>query len=98
MQPGKVLSQAQWTKLRNDLLTNDTLARRGYEVGIDECVITAESTSTVSSKMTATTLEAIIGAVYADGGDSAVQRVMEHIGFFNHNLFTVMFRLLSSPP
>jgi ribonuclease-3 len=89
---GEVLSNAQWTSMRNDLLSNDALARRAYQAGLDKCVITADSQPAVSSKMVATALEAVIGAVYQDGGNDAVQRVMQSLKFFDHPLLTVMFQ------
>jgi ribonuclease-3 len=91
---GRVRSQAQWTQLRNETLSNDALARRGYQAGLDRCVIVADSTPAVSPKMVATTLEALIGAVYQDGGDDAVHRVMRSLGFFDNTLLTVT----SQPP
>ncbi|KAI4713529.1 hypothetical protein J4E89_000975 [Alternaria sp. Ai002NY15] len=94
---GQVLSQAQWTQMRNDALSNDALARRAYQVGLDECVITADSKPVVSPKMAATTFEAVIGAVYQDGGDAAVQRVMQSLGFFDHELLTVTSQILLFP-
>jgi ribonuclease-3 len=39
--------------------------------------------------MVATTLEAIIGAIFEDGGDDAVMRVIEHLGFLKHRFLTV---------
>jgi len=67
-------------------MRNDALARRAHQVGLDECVITADSKPVVSPKMAATTFEAVIGAVYQDGGNAAVQRVMQSLGFFDHEL------------
>jgi len=97
MVSGQVLSQAQWTQMRNDALSNDALARRAYRVGLDECVITADSKPVVSPKMAATTFEAVIGAVYQDGGDAAVQRVMQSLGFFDNELLTVTSQTLTFP-
>jgi ribonuclease-3 len=95
---GEVLSNAQWTSMRNELLSNDALARRAYKAGIDECVITADSNPAVSPRMVATALEAVIGAVYQDGGNDAVQRVMQSLGFFDHPLLTVTFQTNPIPP
>ncbi|KAG9194035.1 ribonuclease III [Alternaria panax] len=86
---GQARSQAQWTQLRNDMLSNDALAPRGYQAGLDELVIVADSRPAVSPKMVATSLEAIIGAVYHDGGDEAALRVMNSLGFFDHPLLTL---------
>jgi len=47
---GQVLSQAQWTQMRNESLSNDALARRAHQVGLDECIITADSKPVVSPK------------------------------------------------
>lgn len=71
------------------MISNDSLARRGYNAGIDKVIITASSTPHVSPKMVATTFAAIMGAVHEDGGDTAVHKVMQHLGFFNHTLLTV---------
>jgi len=47
---GRVLSQAQWTQLRDNSLSNDALARRAYQIGLDECVITADTKPAVPTK------------------------------------------------
>jgi ribonuclease-3 len=73
------------------MLSNDSLARRGYDHGIDTFVYCNAGT-VVSAKMVASTLEAIIGAVYQDGGDTAVLQVVEHLGFLEHRLLMVMLR------
>lgn len=91
------LDSSDWTTLRNDMLSNDSLARRGYTHGIDTYVFCNEGT-VVSVKMVASTLEAIIGAVYQDGGDAAVLRVMEHFGFLEHRLLMVMLHPLRHAP
>jgi ribonuclease-3 len=46
--------------------------------------------------MVATTLEAIIGAVFQDGGDEAVKSVIERLGFLKHRVLSVM--LQNFPP
>ncbi|KAH7377359.1 hypothetical protein BKA66DRAFT_572158 [Pyrenochaeta sp. MPI-SDFR-AT-0127] len=39
--------------------------------------------------MVASSLKATFGAVYEDSGDDAVNRVMQHLGFFDHALLKV---------
>ena len=85
---GKELNASDWTTLREDMLSNDNLARRGYHYGIGALVYCNVGT-VVSAKMVASTLEAIIGAVYRDGGDTAVLQVIRHLGFFEHRLLMV---------
>jgi len=72
---------ARWTTIRNEILGNDGLADRGYALGVVQCIFVADGTYRKSPKMIATTLEAIIGAVFQDGGDDAVMRVMKHLGW-----------------
>jgi ribonuclease-3 len=87
-----------WTTLRNEILGNDGLAARGYDLGVDECIFVADGTYRKSPKMVATTVEAIIGAVIEDAGDDAVLRVITHLGFLEHRFLAVTFRPLLFPP
>jgi ribonuclease-3 len=48
--------------------------------------------------MVATTLEAVIGAVFLDGGDEAATRVIEHLGFLGHRFLSVTLHTLHCPP
>jgi ribonuclease-3 len=48
--------------------------------------------------MVAMTFEAIIGAVFQDGGDEAAVRAMERLGFLDHPYLVVMLQSLRSPP
>lgn len=73
------------------MLSNGNLARRGQDLGIGTCVFCNEGT-VVSAKMIASTLEAIVGAVYLDGGDAAVSLVIEHLGLTNHRLLMVTLK------
>jgi ribonuclease-3 len=93
-----MLSEAQWTQLRNALISNAALARRSYEIGVDRCVLVGSNNPAVSGRMVATTMEAIIGAVHQDGGGDAVRLVVEHLELFDHSLLTVTFRSLHFPP
>jgi ribonuclease-3 len=84
--------------MRNEVLTNDGLASRGYELGIDQCIFVHGGTYNKSPKMVATTLEAVIGAVFLDGGDEAATRVIEHLGFLGHRFLSVTLHTLHCPP
>lgn len=79
------------------MLSNDRLAQRGCDLGVDACVICNDGT-VVSAKMVASTLEAIIGAVYQDGGDDTVLRVIEHLGFTSHLLLMVTLHIFPFQP
>jgi ribonuclease-3 len=83
---------ACWTTLRNEVLSNDALARRGYRLGVEACISQAGGAYQKTPKMVATTLQAIVGAVFQDGGDEAVGSLIERFGFLNHSLLSVMFQ------
>lgn len=68
-----------WTLIRNEGLCNDSLAERGFANSLHACVTRNSGTISVSKKMMATAMEAILGAVHLDGGDDALTRVMEHL-------------------
>jgi ribonuclease-3 len=80
------------------MISNDALAERGYRHGVDSCIFMANGTRARSPKMVAMTLEAIIGAVFQDGGDEAAVRAMEHLGLLDHPYLVVMLQSLRSPP
>jgi ribonuclease-3 len=48
--------------------------------------------------MVATTLEAVVGAVFLDGGDEAAMRVIKHLGFLEHRFLSVTLHTLHCPP
>lgn len=75
--------------LQRDLVTNETLATRGFSHGLDVCVIAnAGHVGRISDRMMATAVEAIVGAVFKDSGfdNEAVCAVMARLGFFSHPL------------
>lgn len=43
----------------------------------------------MTDSLMATAVEAILGAVYLDGGDQALTAVMTTLGLFTHSLFSV---------
>ncbi|KAL8793143.1 MAG: hypothetical protein Q9195_004255 [Heterodermia aff. obscurata] len=64
-----------------EVSTNDQLNLRGKEVGLDQYVyITNTGQATVSKRTMADAMEAILGAVYLDGGIQATKTVMKALG------------------
>lgn len=77
------------------MLGNAELAQRGYNVGIQNCIHTESGYhGRASAKMVATTFEALIGAVYMDGGEEALLPVVEHLDLNQHPLLMVTSNLL----
>ncbi|KAF2634432.1 ribonuclease III [Massarina eburnea CBS 473.64] len=83
------------TVLRHVLTDNEALCRRGKALGLDGCIRqnAGRRPDEVSVKSMATTLEALIGAVHLDVGGGgkgydAVKKVMDHLGFFEHEMLT----------
>ncbi|KAI8932423.1 hypothetical protein NX059_010609 [Plenodomus lindquistii] len=82
----KPLEVADWARVRRDILSNEGLARQGFALGLDVCVITNGGNERVSPNMMATAVEALFGAIYEDGGDDAAQSVMISLGLLQHDL------------
>lgn len=87
---GYTLPPADWTSIRNDTLTTTTLAQQGSHLNLTTCILPNPGNPTISAKMLATTLEALVGAVFADGGDPAVQTLVKDFTLLTHPLLTVM--------
>jgi ribonuclease-3 len=64
------------------LARNDNLSDRGFELGIDSYIQNNPSQGTISRGVMATTVEAIIGAVYLDknGELAAVGQIIAAFG------------------
>ncbi|KAJ2975578.1 hypothetical protein NQ176_g5445 [Zarea fungicola] len=65
-----------WTAMRNDVLSNEYLAEIGFTLGLDHCINKDAGTTSVSKRMMATAVEALLGAVHLDGGDEALRVVL----------------------
>lgn len=75
---------SEWQLVRNTLVCNRNLAEVGMRVRIQDCTLTHCD----SSKKIATTMEAIIGAVWLDSKRDygAVNAVLERLGLTKHAL------------
>ncbi|KJK82651.1 hypothetical protein H634G_01788 [Metarhizium anisopliae BRIP 53293] len=69
-----------WDTMRKEAFCNKNLAERGFAHQLDVCIIRNGGTVSVSDKMMATAVEAILGAVRLDGGVDALTTVMGNLG------------------
>jgi ribonuclease-3 len=76
--------KGHWTQIRHDKCGNAALAMLGRGLGLNACVIANPGSLVVSDKMVATAVEAVLGAVYLDGGEEEMERVMRGLGFDQH--------------
>lgn len=85
----------QWTQIEQDLLGNANLTAVGFTHRLDRCVILNQGTTAVSEKTMATTVEAILGAVFMDSGADALGAVLITLGLTHQFLEAVKLNLLS---
>ncbi|KAF1352796.1 ribonuclease III [Lizonia empirigonia] len=91
-QAGRPLSKGQLSDLQRDLVSEKSLADRGFDHGLDKHVIKNPGHyGRISNRMMANTVEAIIGAVYEDTNHDyeRAHTVMGNLGFFEHPLLLV---------
>lgn len=86
----------QWTQAEQALLGNANLCAVGFAHSIDKCVLLNQGTTSVSDKTMATTVEAILGAVYLDSGANAMSAVLVTLGLTHRFLEAVTFILFLS--
>ena len=67
-------------KLRNQFTTNSSFNAVGNRMGLERYIEKAPGAGKVSPKTMSDTVEAIIGAVYLDGGVDAVKVVAANLG------------------
>lgn len=77
------------------LLSNSSFTTVGISNGIARCVILNDGTPSVSAKTMACTAEAILGAVFLDGGADALERVITTLGLTHEFLPAVTVKILS---
>ena len=78
------LDSGEWTKAEQDQLSNMNLSKVGFQCHLNDCVILNPGTVSVSQKTMATTMEAIFGAVFKDGGADALDAVLVKVGLTDH--------------
>jgi hypothetical protein len=81
--------------IRHRALGNDRLSEVGRDYTLDLYINRNAGTPNVTDSMMATAVEAVLGAVFEDGGDGALARVMTQLRIGNPFENLVMFK--SSP-
>jgi ribonuclease-3 len=79
--------------LREEVAGNNALTAKGGQLGIPDWIVhnnpkQASQDRSWIRKMVATAFEALIGAVFEDGGWVAVDLVVKHLGLDQHSLLT----------
>ncbi|KAF2705260.1 hypothetical protein K504DRAFT_471744 [Pleomassaria siparia CBS 279.74] len=67
-----MVCRRQWTIARTDRLSNARLMQVGRARGLDQYRLVADA------------MEAVLGAVYLDGGEKAMDGVVQHLGLDKH--------------
>jgi ribonuclease-3 len=84
--------------VRKDILSNLALAAKGRKEGLDSCIISDPGTRDITDRMIADAMEAVMGAVYLDGGEGALESVMRHLGLDQHKHLPVILGAHSKCP
>ena len=88
---GNPQTPAAWNTTRQGALSNAGLAGLARSLGLRAMILTAPGhEGYFGDKMLATALEALLGAVYLDGGETALKNAMNHIGLV-HRVVTSSF-------
>lgn len=81
-----------WNRARSVTASDANLAFVGFSHGLDRCIALEPGTRAVSRKTMATTVEALIGAAYQDGGDLAVEQVVSQLGIDHEHFHAVTYK------
>ncbi|KAL5399037.1 hypothetical protein PMIN06_003360 [Paraphaeosphaeria minitans] len=79
-QTGHLQPRAAWNNIRQTRLSNESLAQLGRTLGLEATIVSAPNPGEKGLRVMATTFEAILGAIYEDGGEEAVARAMDRVG------------------
>jgi dsRNA-specific ribonuclease len=76
-----------WKTIQKDLLSKQALAGRGKRLGLPGAMqLVLRDRLDDVDKLLATAIWALVGAVYVDAGDEAVDRVLSTLGLYSHAL------------
>ena len=76
---------ASWSTAEQALFQAASLARVGFEQGLNTCVI-ASTNQNVTTNMMATTVQALIGAIYIEGGEQGMAKLLTKLGLTHEYL------------
>ena len=79
MSPSTDNSLGPWSLAEGQLVCNRNLGAVGRAKGLDACMLLNPGMSAPSDYMVATTVEALIAAIYKDGGDEQVARFIDSL-------------------
>ncbi|KAJ6560162.1 hypothetical protein B0H19DRAFT_945249, partial [Mycena capillaripes] len=80
------LARRNWHRIHNDLLSDDNFVFECLRHGLYRCIHWTDEGHQIRTKdkALATTLEAVLGAVYMDGKDEALGPLTLRMGLFDH--------------
>jgi hypothetical protein len=86
-----IFPSGYWTDTRMRISSNANLHAVGMAVGLDSCIhVNPTNPVAISQKIMANTVEAVIGAVFSDGGLAAARLSMQVLGLVYTALGTNM--------
>lgn len=79
----------EWTRICQEVLSNDNLIKVYHKHGLHRCIhLHPKQTAALDShskvKPKATLIEAVLGAIHLEGGDAALGRAMKQLGLTSH--------------
>lgn len=87
----------EWDVATKALITDKALSEVGAGIGLESCIILNDGTVKVFEKAMASTVEALIGAVFCDAGETAFKKLLETLGLDHEYLQPVSLASLFFP-
>ncbi|KAK5947236.1 hypothetical protein PMZ80_001384 [Knufia obscura] len=87
----------EWDVATKALITDKALSEVGAGIGLESCIILNDGTVKVFEKAMASTVEALIGAVFCDAGETAFKKLPETLGLDHEYLQPVSLASLFFP-